>query len=99
MIKLGTKRELYKVSHLTDKVKDAICGDVSVLDYFYGEDRNVDTDMGGFVVVCDADEELDIENFSENLEQAEYIQEICPYRKALYLAGAERNIIVYRKRG
>ena len=54
--------------------------------------------MGGFVVICEADEEISIENFTENLEKAEYIQEIFPYCKALYISGTERNIIIYRKK-
>lgn len=97
-IKLGTKKELYKVNHLPKRVREYIEGDVAALDCFYGDDRNIDADFGGFVVVCEADEVLDIENFVEDLEQAEYIQDICPYRKALYIAGTERNIIIYRKR-
>ena len=98
MIKIGTKKDLSKISHLPMNIQNAICEDVGVLDNSYGENRNIDVDMGGFVVVCDANEVLDIENFVEDLEQAEYIQDICPYRKALYIAGTERNIIIYRKR-
>ncbi len=97
MIKLGTESELYKVNHLPESVKESICGDVSSLDCFYGKDRNIDVDMGGFVVVCEADEKLNIENFTEDLTQAEYMQTIFPYCKALYLSGTERNIIIYRK--
>ncbi|MBR2507259.1 MAG: hypothetical protein IKB70_10265 [Bacilli bacterium] len=98
MIKLGTKKELYKINHLPTKVKEYITEDVSALDCFYGNDRNIDVDMGGFVVICEADEEISIENFTENLEKAEYIQEIFPYCKALYISGTERNIIIYRKK-
>ncbi len=97
MIKLGTENELYKVKHLPEIVKDSIYSDVSSLDCFYGKDRNIDTDMGGFVIVCDANEEINIENFIEDLTHAEYIQAIFPYQKALYISGAERNIIIYRK--
>ena len=51
--------------------------------------------MGGFVVVCDKDEKLDIVNFNKNFDTPEYIQEICPYKKMLFISGTERNIIIY----
>lgn len=95
MIKLGTKKDLYKISHLPLNIQNAISLDVSMLDKNYGEDRNIDTDMGGFVVVCEKDEMLDIVNFKKDFESPELIQEICPYTKRLYIAGTERNIIIY----
>lgn len=97
MIKLGTKNELPKVKHLPINIYNAISDDVSALDCFYGKDRNIDTDMGGFVVVCEKTEKLNIENFEEDLTKAEYSQDIFPYHKALYISGTERNIIIYRK--
>lgn len=97
MIKIGTKKELHRINHLPKKVIDSIYGDVSALDCFYGEDRNIDNDMGGFIIVCEADEELNIKNFTEDLNNAEYIQTVFPYRKALYIAGTERNIVIYRR--
>jgi len=95
MIKIGTKKDLSKVSHLPMNVQNAICQDVEVLDCFYGKNRNIDVDMGGFVVVCDEDEDLHIENFEKDFDTPEYVQEICPYRKMLFISGTERNIIIY----
>ena len=60
MIKIGTKKDLSKISHLPMNIQNAICEDVGILDNFYGDNRNIDVDMGGFVVVCDKDEKLDI---------------------------------------
>ncbi len=51
--------------------------------------------MGSFVVVCNKDEELDIVHFSKNFDITEYIQEICPYKKMLFISGTKRNIIIY----
>ena len=95
MIKIGTKEDLNKIGHLPLKVQNAICEDIEVLDCFYGKDRNIDVDMGGFVVVCDKNEELDIVNFNKEIDTPEYIQEICPYKKMLFISGTERNIIIY----
>lgn len=97
MIKIGTLKEIYKAGKLPSSVRESVIEDVATLDFFYGDERNVDNDMGGFVIICDADEKLHIKNFSECLEQAEYIQDIFPFRKALYIAGTERNIIIYRR--
>lgn len=97
MIKIGTKNELFRISHLPIHIQNAISQDVALLDENYGEDRNVDVDMGGFVVVCEKNESLHIENFNKNLDTSEFAQVICPYKKYLYIAGTERNIIVYEK--
>ena len=97
MIKLGTTDELYKVAHFPDAVKRSISEDVRMLDENYGAQRDIDTDMGGFVVVCERGEAIDIKNFEKDFLMPEYIQEICPYRKSLYIAGTERNIIIYEK--
>ena len=95
MIKIGTKKDLGKMSHLPMNVQNAICADIEVLDNFYGGNRNIDIDMGGFVVVCDKGEDLHIENFEKDFDTPEYIQEICPYKKMLFISGTERNIIIY----
>jgi len=95
MIKIGTKNDLDKIYHLPLHVQNAICEDIEILDCSYGADRNIDVDMGGFVVVCDKDENLHIDNFEKDFDTPEYIQEICPYKKMLFISGTERNIIIY----
>lgn len=97
MIKIGTKKDLNKICHLPLSIQNAICKDVEVLDCFYGADRNIDTDMGGFVVVCDKDEAINIANFDRDFDTPEYTQEICPYKKMLFISGTERNIIIYER--
>ena len=97
MIKIGTKKELYKIAHLPINVQTAICEDIRILDENYGENRNIDTDMGGFVVICDKGEELNICNFNKNTDVFEVSQEICPYTRKHYISGTERNIVIYEK--
>ena len=97
MIKLGTKKELFKIKHLPFNIQTAISEDIKILDDSYGKDRNIDVDMGGFVVVCDKGERLNIENFQIDFEVSEFLQAICPYVKKLYISGTERNIIIYEK--
>ena len=97
MIKLGTESELHKINHLPTDIQKAICEDISILDNCYGKDRNIDEDMGGFVIICDKDENLDIRHFDKDFEKPEFTQKICPYTKKLYLSGTERNIIIYER--
>lgn len=97
MIKLGTRKELFKIKHLPINIQAAISEDIKILDDSYGKDRNIDVDMGGFVVVCNKGERLNIENFQIDFEVPEFLQAICPYVKKLYISGAERNIIIYEK--
>lgn len=63
MIKLGTEKELFKIKHLPINIQSAISEDIRILDNSYGKDRNVDVDMGGFVIVCDKGERLNIRVF------------------------------------
>lgn len=97
MIKVGTKKDLYKIAHLPINVRKSITDDVMILDENYGENRNIDTDMGGFVVICDSDEELNICNFDKNFASFESLQEICPYTRKHYISGTERNIVIYER--
>ena len=97
MIKLGTEKELFKIGHLPINIQSAISEDIKILDDSYGKDRNIDVDMGGFVVVCNKGERLNIENFQIDFEVPEFLQAIYPYVKKLYISGTERNIIIYEK--
>ena len=97
MIKLGTEKELFKIGHLPINIQSAISEDIKILDDSYGKDRNIDVDMGGFVVVCNKGERLNIGNFQIDFEVPEFLQAIYPYVKKLYMSGTERNIIIYEK--
>ena len=97
MIKLGTEKELFKIGHLPINIQSAISEDIKILDDSYGKDRNIDVDMGGFVVVCNKGVRLNIENFQIDFEVPEFLQAIYPYVKKLYMSGTERNIIIYEK--
>ena len=97
MIKLGTEKELFKIGHLPINIQSAISEDIKILDDSYGKDRNIDVDMGGFVVVCNKGERLNIENFQIDFDVTEFLQAIWPYVKKLYISGTGRNIIIYEK--
>ena len=95
MLKLGHLKDVDRYS-IPQCITKKVIEDLKTLDDWYGEDRDIDNDMGGFVVICGKYEVLHIPNFEENIEEAEYIQNLGEYQKALYISGSERNIIIYR---
>lgn len=97
MIKIGTKKDLDKIAHLPMNVQKAICEDIKILDENYGENRNIDRDMGGFVVICDRNEQLDIANFDREKDEYETIQNVYPYVRKHFISGTERNIVIYER--
>lgn len=97
MIKIGTEKELCHIQYLPAEIQEAICEDIKILDEFYGKDRDIDRDIGGFVVVCDKGEDLHINYFDKEKSFPEFTQRICQYMKKLYISGTERNIIIYER--
>lgn len=91
MIKLGTEKELFKIKHLPINIQSAISEDIRILDNSYGKDRNVDVDMGGFVIVCDKGERLNIRSFQIDFEVPEFLQSIYPYIKKLYISPTSQK--------
>ncbi len=97
MIKIGTQKDLHKIRHLPVLVQVEISKDIKTLDEIYGANRDIDADMGGFVVVCDKGEKLNIPNFDRKVDIPEYTDSFPPYKKFLYISGTERNIVIYEK--
>ena len=96
MIKIGCLNCLDEVD-IPSSILKSVEEDLSVLDFNYGSDRDIDKDAGGFVVICEKDEIISIPYFNEYTEEYEYRALIGGYDKRLYISGAERNIIIYRK--
>ena len=96
---------MIKLGHVTDidnfNVPDCIKSDVfsilTTLDECYGANRDINSDMGGFVVICDNSDILNIPHFDITTEVAEYSETIGNYEKSLFISGTERNIVIYRK--
>lgn len=96
MIKIGCLNCLDEVN-IPSSILKSVTDDLSVLDFNYGSDRDIDNDAGGFVVICDKDEIISIPYFNEYSEELEYRVIVGGYEKKLYISGSERNIIIYRK--
>ena len=96
MIKLGHVSDV-DIFTVPDCVKSDVITVLMTLDECYGAKRNIDSDMGGFVVICSNSEQLTIPYLDLSSDIAEYTEIIGNYVKSLYISGAERNIIIYRE--
>ena len=67
MIKLGHVKDIDTISVPTCIITE-VKEDLESLDYYYGEDRDIDKDMGGFIVICEKYEILHMPNFEENID-------------------------------
>lgn len=53
MIKIYNKMELEKINNLLERVIQSISETINILDNNYGANRNVDNDLGGYVVIVE----------------------------------------------
>ena len=96
MIKFGHVSDVGKFT-VPNCIKSDVITVLMTLDECYGANRNVDSDMGGFVVICSNSEQLTIPYLDLSSDIAEYTEIIGNYVKSLYISGTERNIVVYRE--
>ena len=96
MIKIGRMIDVEMVDEIPKDIESAVIEDLETLDWYYGETRNIDTDMGGFVVICGKNEEIEIDDFDIDTDIPEYEERIQGWTKRLYISGCERNIIIYQ---
>ena len=97
MIKIGRLIDVDNVERIPQSIKNNVLEDLETLDYYYGDKRNVDSDMGGFVVICEKSDVVDIPNFDLKNDVPEYVEKLGDWTKMLFISGMERNIIVYQK--
>ena len=96
MIKMGHVSDIDKFT-VPDCIKFDVITVLTTLDECYGAKRDIDSDMGGFVVICSNSEQLTVPYLDLNSDTYEYTEVIVDYTKSLYISGSERNIVVYRK--
>lgn len=96
MIKIGHVSDIDKFT-VPNCIKFDVITVLTTLDECYGTKRNIDSDMGGFVVICSNSERLNVPYLDLNSDTCEYTEVIGDYTKSLYISGSERNIVVYRK--
>ena len=96
MIQLGHVTDIDNFT-VPDCIKSDVLSILTILDECYGANRDINSDMGGFIVICDNSDILNIPHFDITTEIAEYSETIGNYEKSLFISGTERNIVIYRK--
>lgn len=102
MIKIAHLHQLNKARDLHKEIANTIREAVTILDNEYGENRNIDQDYGGFVLVIESMEEINhLKQINLELEQAlpEYIDVIHipdgnAYTSSLILQGNDFGIVL-----
>lgn len=97
MIKIGRMIDVEMVEEIPKEIKKAVLEDLETFDWYYGGNRDIDMDMGGFVVICGKNEEIEISDFDIDTDVPEYEDKINGWTKRLFISGSERNIIIYQE--
>ena len=101
---LRNVKETYRYKNWDEQVMVQVRAILAVLDEEYGENRNIQKDLGGYVLLCDSDttaEELDeVVNLSYDLY--EWADEIETYNDtyvmALYLLSSDYSVVTVTTR-
>lgn len=97
MIKIGRMIDVEMVEEIPKEIEKAVLEDLETFDWYYGGNRDIDMDMGGFVVICGKNEEIEISDFDIDTDVPEYEDKINGWTKRLFISGSERNIIIYQE--
>ena len=97
MIKIGRMIDVDSVDEIPKEIEKAVLEDLETFDWYYGGNRDIDMDMGGFVVICSKNEEIEISDFDIDTDVPEYEDKINGWTKRLFISGSERNIIIYQE--
>ena len=97
MIKIGRMIDVEMVEEIPTEIEKAVLEDLETFDWYYGGNRDIDMDMGGFVVICGKNEEIEISDFDIDTDVPEYEDKINGWTKRLFISGSERNIIIYQE--
>ncbi len=103
MIKIGTKKDLNKIINIVPpKIYSKCIEIVEILDNEYGINRNINTDIGGFITIVDNIKDLEILKDKYYLDVykdiVEYIEVIVDedktYNSILYVLGSDYGIYI-----
>lgn len=73
MIKIGHKREVKNIKDLPKEVLEVVTGIVAILDTYYGENRDVDNEDGGYVLIIQSEEDIEkLEEFDIYIDEEMY---------------------------
>ena len=94
--KIGNVSDLAKIPIVSDKAKEILYHFAKVLTTEYGENRNIDTDDGGYILYAlpgtDVKEIKDRFDYSQNtLEYGEAFEDVC---YAVYILSADYGVVI-----
>lgn len=94
--KIGNVSDLTKISIGSDKAKEILYHFAKVLTTEYGEDRNIDTDDGGYILYAlpgtDAKEIKERFDYTQNiLEYGEAFENVC---YAVYILSSDYGVVI-----
>ena len=93
MLKLGTLNDLSKANDISSEVERYVHNVLYIIDYNYGSTRDVDTDMGGYVLIVE--NEADMAELAEIIDNRyyEYRDEVEEYYACMYLLSDEYAVV------
>ena len=94
--KIGNVSDLARIPISSDKAKEILYHFARVLTTEYGEDRNIDTDDGGYILYAlpgtDVKEIKDRFDYTQNiLEYGEAFEDIC---YAVYILAQDYGVVI-----
>lgn len=95
MKKIFSKKQLQSLNSYDKSIVEAIEEVITILDENYGENRNVDLDLGGYVLILE--NKSDVEEVKKGLLEGlepEYTDTIQNYTSSLYLISSDVAVVV-----
>lgn len=95
MKKIFSKKQLQSLNSYDKAIVGAITDVITILDENYGENRNVDLDLGGYVLILE--NKSDVEEVKQKLLdglEPEYTDTIQNYTSSLYLISSDVAVVV-----
>ena len=94
--KIGNVSDLARIPISSDKAKEILYHFARVLTTEYGEDRNIDTDDGGYIIYAlpgtDVKEIKDRFDYTQNiLEYGEAFEDVC---YAVYILAQDYGVVI-----
>lgn len=105
MIKIGTVKEMDKVKTLPIKVVEAIRDSLVILDEVYGAERNIERDLGGFVLIIENEKDIEAVkrmNLDIYKDIPEYVDKVLisleeVWIKVLFLLSNDYTVVIVGK--
>ena len=111
--RIGTSKQYQELKErvsqsMPESVWNALADRVKIMDNYYGKDRDIEKDMGGYCIIFPHDQTLDVKEYKFILDKYHLRQGEWEYRERivsdnvsevwmeeLYLVGSDYGIILF----